>query len=125
MWIVAGAHGEGHEDGQVAARRPGAGLEVGDELLDRAVLLVERPKGRRHLRQIAELEGHVAGMAGGGGPEVGVLEGVEDRAVAARRLAEDPAPAGATAPELGNASRRERGCESGWERVWGGRLKQQ
>src|SRR3546814_18360887 len=38
-------------------------------------------------------------MAGGGGPEVGVLEGMEDRAVAARRLAEDPASAGAAAAE--------------------------
>src|SRR3546814_1629341 len=53
----------------------------------------------RHLGQVAELECHVARMAGGGGPEFCVLEGMEDRAVAARRLAEDPAPAGAAAAE--------------------------
>src|SRR3546814_5851664 len=78
--IVGGAHGEAHEDVDVAARPLRPGLEVDDELLDRAVLLVERAQRRRHLREVAELEAHVAGMAGGGGPEVGVL-GSETRRV--------------------------------------------
>src|SRR3546814_13886488 len=82
-------------------------------------LLVERAQRRRHLREVVELEAHVAGMAGGGGPEVGVLQRMGDGAVAAGGLAEHAAPPGAAAAEalldqrhqIGRASCRERVCQ--------------
>ncbi len=44
------------------------------------------------IHQIAKLEGHIAGMAGGGRPEIRMAHGMDDCAIAAGRFAEDAAP---------------------------------
>ena len=59
----------------------------------------ERAQHVRHVGQIAELEAHIAGMARGGRPDVGMVERMHDRAVAAGALAEHAAPPVAAAAE--------------------------
>ena len=60
----------------------------------------ERPQGGRHIGQVAQLEAHIAGMAGGGGPYVRVAQRVDDGSVPAGALAEHAAPSLASASEL-------------------------
>ena len=75
------------------------GFELLPPALDRVLIARESTQRRRHVRQIAHLESHIAGVTGCGRPDVGVAQRVGDRAVAAGALAEHAAPPGAAAFE--------------------------
>ena len=77
-------------------------LEGGDEALDRAAAAGEAAQHLRQIAAIEKLEPHVAGVARGSRPDAAaVTHRVHERAVAARALAEDAAPAVAAAAEAG------------------------
>ncbi len=74
-------------------------LELLPPALDGVSASGEGAQHRRHVRQIAQLEAHIAGMAGGGRPDVGVPQRVGNRAVSAGAFAEHAATPAAAAAE--------------------------
>lgn len=116
--VIAGCHGKNHEHMHVGAGIFGSRFKSADEILNGSLLL-QGPQGGGHVRQIAELERHVAGMAGNGGPDIRMQHAVYQRSVAAGRLAETGSFARTAAAEVAFDSLQHLACQIGCPRPHG------
>src|SRR5438093_11963672 len=97
--IVAGRHRQNVEYLERILQMLLRRLKLLPPALDRVSGTGKGAQHRRHVRQIAQLETHIAGMTRGSRPDVGVAQRMRDGAISAGALAEHPAGSAAATSE--------------------------
>ena len=84
--IVGGGHGDDHEGVDLVVARFFTGVKRFQEFLHRSLVAGQHVQGTRKVREVGELEVHIAGVTSGSAPGIGVPHGVDHGPVTPRLL---------------------------------------